>query len=225
MGHALEKPFGSEQTEPAFTDQASFAKHVWETLSHADVSDHAQQLPRKQKQDDGSYKDAGIDYLPWSKAWMLLKNLFPESSYKYGDDKHLVDQSVEVGVKLKIRSGEFCVKQETRLAVMDARFNAIASPDARHVNDARQRCLVKAIAVQGLGLNMWTKDTGIPVGELDEPISSKQAAVLDKLITETETNMEWFLEWAKVDSLVAIPRSKYDKAKSLLEAAKSRKKA
>ena len=54
------------------------------------------------------------------------------------------------------------------LAVMDNNNRAIKNPDARAVNDARQRCLVKAIAMHGLGLYIYQGE-GVPDAPGEEP--------------------------------------------------------
>ena len=47
------------------------------------------------------------------------------------------------------------------LAVTDHNNRAIKNPDARAVGDSRMRCLVKAIALHGLGLYIYAKE-GVP---------------------------------------------------------------
>jgi hypothetical protein len=65
-----------------------------------------------------------------------------------------------------------------QLPVMDNRNKAIANPDAFAVNTAMQRCLVKAIALHGLGLYIYAGED-LPMAapkeapELDNAIVSK----------------------------------------------------
>jgi len=58
----------------------------------------------------------------------------------------------------------------------------------------------------------------------DGPISDKQIAELTKLITDTGSNIDQFLEFCEVPSLADIWRSNFDKAKALL-LAKQKKQA
>jgi len=190
----------------------NFAKEVWDTLSKMDVSSHAKQLPKTSKR-------PAVDYLPWHKAWTLLKREYPGSTYHHSNDLIHKADSVEVEVIVYITadvSGEIQMTM-ARLAVMDARFNAILMPDARAINDSRQRCLVKALAFAGLGLDMWSDDA-IPVGKLEDPINGKQLKVLEKLIKETDTDLELFLEWCECDALADLPQERYGSARGLMKA-------
>ena len=191
-------------------EPASFAQEVWDTLSKLDVADHVQELPKTGKR-------PAIQYLPWHSAWYLLKRNFPASTYHHEPDLHHLAESVEVEVKLFISGiGTEVVTSSARLPVMDSRFNAILSPDARAINDSRQRCLVKACAFAGLGLNLWT-DSAMPVGKLADPINSKQVKIIDGLIERAGLDIDLFLEWLGVDAVEYIPHEAYAKAKVMLE--------
>jgi len=190
----------------------SFAQNVWDKLSKCDVTDHVKQLPKTQKR-------PGIDYLPWHSAWLLLKREFPASTYKHKPDVHHLSESVEVEVKVIIKSEHDSTEKITtsaRLAVMSSRFAAIVSPDAREINDARQRCLVKALAFAGLGLQLWS-DSIIPVGKLDEPINAKQVTKIKLLLKESGVETAPFLEWLDSESIETIHREKYSRAIKQLE--------
>jgi hypothetical protein len=190
----------------------TFAEEVWDTLATEDVSDHIKELPQ-------SGNRPPIQYLPWHKAWMIVKRNFPASVYHHNPDLHHLTESVEVEVVVTIWDNEHKeqIQSSARLAVMDNRMNAVLSPDARAVNDSRQRCLVKALAFAGLGLNIWAGDS-IPVGKWDTPINKKQAGVIQKMIDKTGTDTEMFLEWAGVDTVELIPQESYANAKKMLQA-------
>jgi hypothetical protein len=196
---------------------ASFESLVWDTLSRIEVSDHIDHLPKTKKR-------PAVAYLPWHKAWMLTKRKFPASTYSHRADITHSDGSVEVEVDVVIANthGGDTFFTNARLAVMDQWFNAIPNPDARSVNDARQRCLVKALAFAGLGLNLWADGSVIPVGKLSDPISPKQFDELNTLITETETDISKFLEWCEVESLDQLPFERFGSAYNLLRAKKLR---
>jgi hypothetical protein len=198
------------------TVTTTFEGRVWQTLSRIDVSDHADQLPKTGKR-------PAVSYLAWHKAWSLLKRNFPASTYSHRPDLHHEDGTVEVEVDVVIAEVMGAETQFTnaRLAVMDNYFNPIANPSARQVNDARQRCLVKALAFAGLGLNLWS-DSIIPVGKLDDPISPEQALELGQLIVETDTDEAVFLRWCEADSIEEIPFERFGSALRLLQAKKRR---
>jgi len=190
------------------------AKEVWDTLSKIDVDTHKKQLPKTTKR-------PAVDYLPWSKAWLLCKREFPATTYEHTEDLIHKADSIEVEVMVFIRKdfGDQPMVTMAKLAVMDARFNAILTPDARDINDSRQRCLVKALAFSGLGLNLWS-DSVIPVGKLEEPISTKQLGILQGLIDETGTDLDMFEEWCEC-KLEELPLDRYESARGLLTAKKN----
>lgn len=111
---------------------------VWETLSKIDVSDKIE-------------KKGNLSYLSWAWAWGKLKEHYPESHYTFRDTVFLPDGTVEVWVDMTVVDGEKSQTHEMWLPVMDNRNNAIPNPDARKISDTRMRCLVKAIAMFGLG--------------------------------------------------------------------------
>ena len=190
----------------------SFAQNVWDALSKCDVTDHVKQLPKTAKR-------PAVDYLPWHSAWLLLKREFPASTYKHKKDIFHLADSVEVEVNVLIRAvhdGDEEIQTSARLAVMDGRFNAILSPDARQINDARQRCLVKALAFAGLGLQLWS-DSIIPVGKLADPINAKQVTKIKLLLKESGVETAPFLEWLSAESVETIAKEKYSRAIKQLE--------
>ena len=209
------------EAEEEATEFKSFSEEVWDTLSRIDVDDHVKWLPKTDKR-------PSISYLPWHKAWMLLKRRFPASRYKHHEDLRHPDGTVEVSVQVIIKrdqaaGNEGYVFTDATLAVMDSWFNPISNPNGRQVNDSRQRVLVKALAFAGLGLHLWGDDN-VPVGELEDPIDAEMYNSLMKLIESTKTNQEKFLEWCEVDDLKDLPVERYNSARGLLEA-KARRQA
>jgi hypothetical protein len=198
-------------TAPKAEKEVSFEQNVWDVLSKIDAADHIDHLPKTAKR-------PAVAYLPWHKAWMLVCRAFPATQMLYQDDIIQPDGTVEVEVEVKIQStrngdARFVM---SRLAVMNNYFGAIPKPDARDINDARQRCLVKALAFAGLALNLWDGSI-IPVGKLDEPITVDQHEALMVLIEKTDTDLPKFLEWCEVDDLLKMPYERYNSAIVLLE--------
>lgn len=190
----------------------SFAREVWDALSRIDISDHTEQM--------SGPRGLTMTYLPWHKAWLIVKRLFPASTYYHEPDILHPDGSMEVGVHVTIDSGEEgeMAHSYARLAVMDPKFNAILNPHARDINDSRQRALVKALAFMGLGLSLWDAGSQVPVGVLADKISSKQAEELSALLKATGSDGPVFLQWAGVEKLEDLPLEKFNSAKRLLAA-------
>jgi len=116
----------------------SFSKEVWNTLSAINVNEHVQ-------------KKMNLSFLSWSWAWSELMAVYPESTYAIEDSVTASDGSVEVWVSLTITDGDSALTRRMWLPVMDHKNNAIKSPTTRQISDARMRCLVKAMAMFGLG--------------------------------------------------------------------------
>ena len=108
--------------------------NVWTTLSAIDVSKHIE-------------KKGNLSYLSWAYAWGTLMKYYPDASYCYFEPRIDENGTVEVEVELTIES----ITRRMWLPVMDNRNKAVVNPTSREVSDARMRCLVKCIAMFGLG--------------------------------------------------------------------------
>lgn len=111
---------------------------TWKTLSEVNVNNDKERKGR-------------FDYLSWADAWKHVQQNTESATYELHDDVVYPDNSREVRCSVKIDG----VTHMMWLAVMDHNNRAIKNPDARAINDARMRCLVKAIAMHGLGLYIY----------------------------------------------------------------------
>tara|TARA_R100000329_G_scaffold151334_2_gene147057 strand:- start:497 stop:1150 length:654 start_codon:yes stop_codon:yes gene_type:complete len=138
---------------------SEISAEVFQTLSSLDIS---ALITTKMK----------LDYLSWSRAWLITQRHYPGTTRRFTDFPSPVDSNVKLGaliypggsaevectVDLLHPSGEILSHTE-RLSVMDNKNKAILQPDTRDVLDARQRCLVKCLAMGfGLGLSLWSGD-------------------------------------------------------------------
>lgn len=114
-------------------------------------------------------KKMGLNYLSWAKAWGLVKAIYPDATYKYTEypeflptndgwlstgrtvDYRLTTAGCEVEVTVTIAG--FSTKEQ--LYVMDNRNRPVKNPDYGQINKAQKRCLVKALANAGLGLEVY----------------------------------------------------------------------
>ena len=121
----------------------SFEKRVWEEMSHLNVNDKTS-------------KKMNLTYLSWSDCWATLADYYPESNYEFGEPIYYNDETVEVSCVVTIKEGDKQFSRKMYLPVMDHRNNSVVNPTSRQISDARQRCLVKAVAVAtGLGLYIY----------------------------------------------------------------------
>lgn len=139
-------------------------KTVWDILSEIDCSKYIEQ-----KQ--------GLSYLNWAWAWGIVKKNFPDASYKdvlFDGKPYLYDESLGYMV-----ATEVTIKGETlsmNLPVMDGANKTQKNADYVYktksgdktvlaatmfdINTAQKRCLVKNIAMFGLGHFIYAKDVG-----------------------------------------------------------------
>lgn len=138
----------------------SKAKEIWDRLSKIDVNDHTQQKN-------------GFTYLSWTWAWATLQNHYPDSSYKFKTDL-LHNGTCEVWVELTVEG----ITREMWLAVTDFRNKPVVNPTCDLIANARMRCLVKAIAMFGLGHYIYAGES-LPM-EGSQP--EKPKPVLDESV-------------------------------------------
>ena len=119
------------------------------------------------------------------------------------------------------------------LPIMDHKNNPINQPNCRQVNDAKMRCLVKCLAMFGLGLDVYGAkesadlepesvgdvDDSLPSPEKDEPllINRNEAESLSKLIDLTGTDTAQVLGFYKIKSLDQLPKHQYIKVVKHME--------
>ena len=113
----------------------------WKKLSRIDVS-------------AGVEKKGQLDYLSWAYAWKELMDNYPDSNFEFIDPVTFPDGSVMVRTSVSVGSEKF----HMQLPVMDHRNKAIANPNARDISDAYMRCLVKNIALHGIGIGLYLGD-------------------------------------------------------------------
>lgn len=138
-------------------------KEIWETLSQYDVTKYIE-------------KKGKFNYLPWSDAWTILKKHYPDAKAMIMDFDQPDGTTLDVryykdgtaSVTCSVTIGE-CGQSES-LPVMDSRNSAIADPNAFEINKAHKRCLVKCLALFGLGISVY-RGEDLPI--LEEISQSK----------------------------------------------------
>ena len=169
---------------------------VWKTLSAINVNEHTE-------------KKGNLTYLSWAWAWSALMEHYPDSSYTYGPPSFLENGTCEVNVSVT-------VKDKTHpmwLPVMDNRNKAVPNPTSRDISDARMRCLVKAIAMHGLGAYIYAGE------DLPAPttITPEQIKKIEDLIDQTATDRSAFYNYMNAISSSEIAAKDFRKAMIALE--------
>lgn len=140
--------------------------------------------------DVGNYveKKGQFSYLSWTWAIQELRTFDPTATWEVHKFTHpngavlpymLGPNGAFTEVSVTVKGITLSQIQP----VMDFKNKSVANPDAMEVNKAIQRCLVKAIALHGLGLYIYS-------GE-DLPVAPEQYASDDQ-VTELEELAEEF---------------------------------
>lgn len=106
----------------------------------------------------------GLSYLSWSDAWAVVKKVHPEANFKifeqqldeYGNTRFWFDDGKTGWVKVSVTIGDNTVTEV--LAIMDFKNKSIPAENITSVdaNKAIKRCLVKACALHGIGLYIYS---------------------------------------------------------------------
>lgn len=135
-----------------------------------------------------------LDYISWANAWQMLKDKFPEAQRKVYEHEHTGLNYFTDGKTAYVKVGIIVEGLEhiDYLPIMDFRNNpvSIEKLTCTEVNKAIQRSTAKAIAMHGLGIQLWT-------GE-DLPEEPKKAVAPVELPT-LKTGSE---DWTKVSNWV-----------------------
>jgi len=155
-------------------------KEVWDNLSKIDCSDKIE-------------KKMNLSYLSWAWAWGVLQEHYPQAQYLFYQGESDVpyvqypDGTAEVRCRVSIDN----LTREMTLSVMDYKNNAVQNPNSRQVNDTKMRCLVKCLAMYGLGHYIYA-------GE-DVPSADKEPVKKEKPVKEEPTPVETPTEDVEAD--------------------------
>jgi hypothetical protein len=145
--------------------------HTGETMSKflelrkINVNDHTEQKGR-------------FTYLSWAWAVDQLLQKDPMATWSYGEPTTFQDGSMMVFCTVTA----FDKSMTSMLPVLNHQNKPIQNPNAMDVNTAMQRCLVKAIALHGIGLYIYAGED-LPEDEnAVKPVTSPKPVVKAKEI-------------------------------------------
>lgn len=174
---------------------------VFETLFHLDVNS------RVEKKKTGNTQ---LSYLSWAWAWAEVKKRYPEAAYKIlkfeNNLPYVYDANTGYMVFTEVTIGD--VTHEMWLPVMDGANNAMKAESYEYqvikwtngkrdgfttksvdpatmfdINKTIMRCLVKNLAMFGLGLYIYSGED-LPEAEPPKPATPEQTKALTALIEE-----------------------------------------
>jgi hypothetical protein len=199
------------------SEKTTFAS-IWATLSQVDVSGRIE-------------KKQNLSFLSWSWAWGTLMEHYPQAEYSFQEPAEAQrDGSVMVYCTVTIDG----LSRQMWLPVMDFKNQAISNPDAVQVNKAKMRCLVKCLAMFGLGHYIYAGED-LPSAEADKaaekiakereesikPANIEQLVRIDELIKETDADVEIFHKYFRVDGIAELTATQADVAILKLETKKA----
>ena len=188
-------------------------------------------------------KKQSLSYISWADAWKEVCKVYNDVSYKViknennlpyfkSEEGYIVFTEITIGnitheMWLPVMDGANKTMKSQRYSyevkdweqskkqgkeVMKTKF--VESASMFDINKSIMRCLVKNIAVFGLGLSLYNKDD---IQDNWTTISIEEYEKLKKLLDESKTEESKFLEHFKTDSLEEFKSSDFEKATSLLK--------
>jgi len=194
----------------------SKTKSTWEILSKINVNDKVE-------------KKNGLSYLSWAWAWGIVKEHFPNATYRVYENEYGLNyhhDGMTGWVKTGVRIDD--IEHIEYLPIMDYRNKSIPceSITSFHVNSSIQRSLTKAIARHGLGLYIYAGED-LPQSSQATPTQEvKEKAAVRKTKPQLKVGDKY---WEKVSAylesnkgmgaklLVAQIRTKYTLPKETLQ--------
>lgn len=175
-------------------------KSVYEALSEINVKP---KLEKKGK----------LDYLSWANAWGMAKHVYPDANYKITEfpeyvqtkdgweptgrdvDYRQTSAGVEVEAVVTINGESY----SSKLFVMDYYNKPVFNPNYFDINKTQQRALVKALAIAGLGLNIYAGED-LPNPDNEKAKSKKTAPKKVKTQAAKHFTNKQLLEYEITDS-------------------------
>jgi len=171
---------------------------IWETLSKIDCNAHVEKKGR-------------FSYLSWTWAWAMVKERYPLAHYTLEPDITYPDGTMEVRCTVAIDE----LSHTMWLPVINSNNKAIANPNAFDVNSSRMRCLVKCLAMFGLGHYIYAGESVPQHGDneaaADAPamITDEQAANIKARLAATKSDVKAFCSALKIENVDAMPANAY----------------
>jgi len=180
-------------------------------------------------------KKGQFSYLSWPFAVAQLRQADPTATWQVERFAGLPYLKTETGYFVEVAVTVEGVRLSQIHPVLDARNKPIEMPSAFDINTSIQRCLVKAIALHGLGLYIYAgEDLPSDAAEkapdaIQQPnvptvgtISAEQVTRIKKLLADSGQTLQRLLGFLKVEALEKIPAADFERVTQLLERAKRR---
>lgn len=187
-------------------------------LNKINVSDHIE-------------KKGQFSYLSWPYAVAQLRLADPAAAWEVKRFNGLPFQKTEVGFFVEVAVTVQSITLSQIHPVLDSKNKPIEMPNAFDINTSIQRCLVKAIALHGLGLYVYAGEDlpAVDAVTIQQPdviaagtITPEQIAKVTSLLAETGQSMQRVLAFFRVSALSEIKVSDFPRVIATLEKSKRR---
>ena len=186
-------------------------------LNQINVSDHLE-------------KKGEFSYLSWPYAVAQLRLADPSAFWEVRRFDGIPYLKTETGYFVEVLVTVQGVSLSQIHPVLDGRNRPIFEPTAFDINTSIQRCLVKAIALHGLGLYVYAGED-LPDGETAKPTPSNapvapitgakaspaQLRYIERLIDETGSDLAKVLDYFGVSALTELSSHAASRAITSLE--------
>lgn len=113
-------------------------------------------------------KKGNFSYLSWSWAVQELRKADPKATWEVIKTDDAPFMATKCGVFVEVAVTVEGITLSQIHPVLDHRNKPVATPDAFQINTSIQRCLVKAIALHGLGLHIYQGEDLPPANPEEE---------------------------------------------------------
>jgi hypothetical protein len=172
-------------------------------LNDINVSDHVE-------------KKGQFSYLSWPFAVAQLRLADPSATWEVKRFDGLPYLKCDTGHFVEVAVTVEGVTLSQLHPVLDGKNKPIASPTAFDINTSIQRCLVKAIALHGLGLYIYAGED-LPEAAKTETLTVSQQETIKTMIEEVDGNLDRLLAYFKVKSLGEILAIDYERVVRALQ--------
>lgn len=140
----------------------------------------------------------GFSYLSWPWAVRKLREVAPDATWEVRRFDGMPFLKTECGFFVEVAVTVDGVTLSQIHPVLDHRNQPISAPNSFHINTSIQRCLVKAIALHGLGLYIYAGEdlpeavnAGTDLGRDpdDEPTLAQRQAALDAAVKKHQDSI------------------------------------
>jgi hypothetical protein len=153
---------------------------------------------------DKTEKKNGMTYLSWAWAWTEVLKADQAATYevKLWDDGTGLGKTPVMFIgdtgMVWVETTVFGKSLTCQLPILDYRNKPISHPDAMAVNTAIMRCLVKSLALHGLGLYIYSGEDTPSEDDSKVVTVATQTASVDLVVPASAPDPEWHDDVAKL---------------------------